>query len=185
MENIFLQKIMIISCCNISKEVGKAIFSPTKFFWHELQLVYQFIKRQNFALASNKFINTPTGICMTTLAYLACPYSHEDPSIMQRRYELATYMCYYLMQQGQLSYSPLTHNVPLIKLGMSNGWQNWQKFDHLMVEKCDRLIVLKIPGWESSKGVAAEMACAQKLGKPIEWLEPPAEVLKRGILYHL
>jgi dCTP diphosphatase len=40
-----------------------------------------------------------------------------------------------------------------------------------MLSKCDRVIVLKLPGWENSKGVAAEIARAEELGLPIEWME--------------
>lgn len=114
---------------------------------------------------------------MPSVAYLACPYSHPDPKVRQERAETVTRVAGQLIRQGIFVYSPLTHNLPFVEmLSLPTGWMNWAAFDHEMVSRCDRLFVLKLPGWEESKGVAAEVAHAQSLGLPIEWLEYSPEL---------
>lgn len=114
---------------------------------------------------------------MMNVAYLACPYSHPDSKIKQQRHAIANRVVFDLMRRGILVYSPLTHNVPIDQLGIHGNWMNWKDFDHEMVSRCDRLIVLKLPGWEESKGVAAEIARANEVGIPIEWMESPENLL--------
>lgn len=106
------------------------------------------------------------------IAYLACPYSHPNPQVEKERLETVTRAAYLLMQKEIYVFSPLTHNLPIDRLGRRGNWQTWSTFDHEMLSRCDRLLVLKLPGWEESLGVAAEIAHAQSLGLPIEWLEP-------------
>ncbi len=113
-----------------------------------------------------------------SVAYLACPYSDPDPRVKELRHMLATQVAFELMQKGQVVYSPLTHNIPISRLGVY-GWVNWKDFDLTMLAKCDRLIVIKIPGWDESKGVLEEIAYAKERGIPIEWLEMSEEKLSQ------
>lgn len=106
-----------------------------------------------------------------SIAYLACPYSHPDPKVKKERHTTVNRVTFHLMQKGILVYSPLTHNIPIDSLGIHGDWMTWKDFDHKMLSRCDRLLVLKLPGWESSKGVAAEIEQANQLGLPIEWME--------------
>ena len=47
----------------------------------------------------------------------------------------------------------------------------WERYDEEIISMCKKLIVLKLNGWEESKGVCAEMAIALRLGIPIEFME--------------
>jgi hypothetical protein len=105
------------------------------------------------------------------IAYLACPYSHEDPKVKQWGHNRVNQVAHDLMRQGIYVYSPLTHNVPLAHLGIHGNWLTWSTFDHEMLSRCDCLIVLKLEGWQHSMGVQAEIKRAEALGKTIEWLE--------------
>ncbi len=111
------------------------------------------------------------------IAYLASPYSHPDPKIKQQRLIIVNRIVFSLMRKGILVYSPLTHNIPIDQLGIHGNWITWKDFDHEMLSRCDRLIVLKLEGWEESKGVAAEIAKAKEIDIPIEWMECPADIL--------
>lgn len=107
------------------------------------------------------------------LAYLACPYSHPDHEIMEARHHLVNRMAFELHKRGRMVYSPLTHNIPLIKLNGGKGtWEEWGNFDLAMLSRCNELIVLTVPGWQDSKGVACEIAHAKKLELPIEMINP-------------
>lgn len=117
------------------------------------------------------------------VAYLAAPYTHADPKMMEQRHTIVNRFVYELMRKGILVYSPLTHNVPINQLGINGDWKTWKDFDHEMLSRCDRLIVLKLPGWENSKGVAAEIARAKELHIPIEWVEASEELLANSSLF--
>jgi hypothetical protein len=115
-----------------------------------------------------------------TLAYLASPYSHPDPLVKQMRLAIVNRVAAELLSQGMLIFSPLTYSVPLSQAGAHKGWVNWKEFDFAMIARCDKIIVLKLPGWEESTGVNEEIAYAKELGLPIEWMEAPAFDLRVG-----
>ncbi len=103
------------------------------------------------------------------LVYLASPYSHPDPKIKEKRLSLVNRIACSLMQGGTHVYSPLTHNIPLIRLGIPGTWTAWKKYDLSMLSRCDRLVVLMLPGWEESVGVADEIHHAKEHHIPIEY----------------
>ena len=110
------------------------------------------------------------------VAYLATPYSHSDHNIQRIRFLQVTWMASELLRQNIYTYSPITHNIAMNAMGIFGDFKDWMSFDHSMLERCDRLLVLQLQGWEDSKGVAAEIACAKELGMPIEYLEAPAHM---------
>lgn len=114
------------------------------------------------------------------IAYLASPYAHENRAIMKHRLNIATQMAAHLFEQGVFVFSPLTHNVDIDALTSSKGWQKWKQYDLSLLEHCDRLILLKQPGWEKSVGVADELNFAIKHQMPIEYIEWE-EMLAKGL----
>lgn len=114
------------------------------------------------------------------IVYLACPYSDPDPEIKKQRHQIANKVASELLSQGMLVFSPLTYSIPLSEISSRKGWINWKDFDLAMLSRCDRLLVLKLPGWESSRGVAEEMAHAKELGIPIDWMDAPVSALEEN-----
>lgn len=107
------------------------------------------------------------------LTYLACPYNDPDPKVREERFHAVNREAARLMQLGEFIYSPISHNHPIAEAhGLPKGWDFWEPYDTAFLESCRLLIVLKLPGWENSKGVKAEMEIAQKLGIPIEFSHP-------------
>lgn len=106
-----------------------------------------------------------------SIAYLACPYHHENPIIKEQRLRIVTEVAAEMHKQGSYVYSPLTHNHKLSELGVKGTWETWCHFDLEMLSRCDKLIVLTLPGWEVSRGVQAEIAHAKELSLPIQFLE--------------
>lgn len=106
------------------------------------------------------------------LSYLACPYQHNDPHVMEARREMATHTAFRFIRQGILVYSPLTHDIPINQCGIFGDWQTWKTHNHEMLSRCDKIIVLKLPGWENSKGVQGELTKARQLELPIQEIEP-------------
>ncbi len=109
--------------------------------------------------------------------YLAAPYTHPNPEVRDWRVRAVTKMTYQLFKAGRLIYSPLTHNIEIDKLGIFGDFKTWLSFDHGMLSRLDGLIIFKIPGWNESKGLKAELEFAQSLKLPIEEIIPSQEFM--------
>jgi hypothetical protein len=109
---------------------------------------------------------------VSTLIYVASPYSHHDAAVRQVRFESACRVTAELIRQGKASYSPIAYSHPLCRYGLPLDWEFWQKHDLQFLEMCSEVIVLKLPDWERSVGIQAEIAAARAMGKPVTFLEP-------------
>lgn len=105
-----------------------------------------------------------------SIAYLACPYHHEDRAVKAQRLKIVTAVAAWFHLKRYYVYSPLTHNSPLAEHGVHGTWDAWCHFDLEMLKRCDKLLVLTLPGWEISKGVQAEIAYAKELEIPVEFV---------------
>ncbi len=114
---------------------------------------------------------------ISTLTYLAGPYSHSDQKIMDYRYSAITFIACQLLKKGHYVYSPLTHNIPFTKLGIEQNWESWKHFDCFMLSKSDKLLIVMLPGWETSTGVSDEIQYAISKDIVVEYLQPD-ELLK-------
>lgn len=107
------------------------------------------------------------------LHYLASPYNHPDPSIMESRRVAACRKAGELIASGIAVVSPIAHNVAVIReSGGETGWERWQAQDLAMLSACKKILVLRLPGWEASKGVAAEIKAAAAMEIPVEYIDP-------------
>jgi nucleoside 2-deoxyribosyltransferase len=106
--------------------------------------------------------------------YLACPYSDPSAETMHRRYKMACIVAARLMEHGIVVFSPLSHSVPVTRYGNLNGTNHefWMKQDLPLLELCDVMAVLKLPGWEQSRGVQEELEYAKRKCMPVRYLEP-------------
>lgn len=106
------------------------------------------------------------------MIYLASPYSHPDPAIRQQRYETVCCAAAQLMAEGHHIFSPIamTHGICLQGKPEDFAYQFWASFDEEMIRLCDRFWILRMEGWENSKGIRAELDYAVSLGKPIKYV---------------
>lgn len=111
------------------------------------------------------------------LTYLASPYSHPDRAVRVQRFEAACRAAAALMRGGVHLYSPIAHTHPIAEAGdLPKGWDFWKQYDSAILSCCHTLIVLRIDGWQESKGIQAELQIAAELGITIEYIDPdPAE----------
>ncbi len=113
------------------------------------------------------------------LIYLACPYSHQDPKMVQLRYSVSAQIASHLFKQGLMVFAASMHNSLLAHMaGVSDQFARWKDFNHLMIERVDKLMVITMEGWEQSQGVQDQIQYAKQLGKPVEMIEAPAELVK-------
>ncbi len=109
------------------------------------------------------------------MIYLASPYSHPDAGVRTSRYAQACRHAARLVRDGRIAYSPIVHSHPLAELGLPGDWTYWAEHNRRMLTACDEVVVLALPGWTESQGVAAELAIAAELHLPVRF-EAPAEV---------
>lgn len=101
--------------------------------------------------------------------YLASPYSHPDPQIMQSRYEQAEYVAYELICKGYTLIEPITSSHhKSIRFGINTAYENWKQNCRNLIAVADGVIVAStIDGWKESVGVQDEITIAKELGKPV------------------
>src|SRR3990167_8226500 len=104
--------------------------------------------------------------------YLAGPYTHKDKAIMDEREVLHSKAANALKQAGLIVYAPIPETTALAKLGgmVETNWAFWRDHDLNMLDRCDKLLVLMIPGWKESVGVRGEVKFALTKGMPVEFL---------------
>jgi len=106
------------------------------------------------------------------LVYLAVPYSHSDAAIRQMRFHVVNKVAADLINKGLHIFSPISHSHPLsIDGDLPKGFDFWMEFDRSFLECCNKLIVLKLDGWDKSLGVKGEIEIATELGIPIEYMD--------------
>src|SRR3990167_5331074 len=109
---------------------------------------------------------------MQNLVYLACPYSDPDFNTRIKRFEAVNRAAAKFIKDGIYVFSPISHTHPIAVEGdLKLGWDFWQDFDKFFLSKCNKLIVLKLEGWEKGVGVQAEIKYAKELGIPVEYME--------------
>lgn len=109
------------------------------------------------------------------LIYLAAPYSHKDPGVMQLRRAIIAHMAAKFMEQGHHVYSPITESACYAENSATLGgnWSTWSKHDRIMLIKCDEMWVLKLKGYDKSVGVQNEIAICNEpdVNLPIRYIE--------------
>lgn len=109
---------------------------------------------------------------MEEIIYIGSPYSHTDKAVMEENYRRVSRLAADLCSQGKVAFSPITYGHTLLGFrGMPADWEFWQNFCLSFLVKADKLLVYKMPGWESSKGLEAEISFARDHNIAIEYLE--------------
>jgi hypothetical protein len=119
------------------------------------------------------------------LTYLACPYSHKERYVRVARWIAANQVAAKLMIAKQYVFSPISHTHPIEEASegkLPMGWDFWEGFDRQYLSFCKKVIVLRIPGWEQSKGVQAEIKIGTEMGIPVEYMDWDMPVKYEDIL---
>jgi nucleoside 2-deoxyribosyltransferase len=107
------------------------------------------------------------------MIYLASPYSDPNPVVMEERFRAACIAAGELMNQGLVVFSPIAHTHPIaVACNLPRGWDYWHQFDLEFIRAADALIVLRLPGWNKSKGIDGELSIARDLCIPIDFIDP-------------
>lgn len=110
------------------------------------------------------------------IIYLACPYTHSDPTIQRDRVELASMVAAKLMSDGAIVYSPITHGHAIaqhLAPAVSRRHDFWMEQCLPFLAMAKELIILPMPGWRLSKGVNQELVEFRKTGLPVLFVRGP------------
>lgn len=107
---------------------------------------------------------------MSEFIYVAAPYSHEDEVIVLDRVELLyKAMAIFSNELNMHVTTPLFMHELVERYAMPGDFAFWEGYCLNLLKRCDKLIVLKIDGWDSSTGVRGEIKFCQENGIPIEY----------------
>jgi hypothetical protein len=107
------------------------------------------------------------------MIYLASPYSHDNPQIMQERYEdIARLTAHLLFVRNIAVISPIVYGHQLaVTYGLPTSATSWRKLNTALLRRCDALWVVQLPDWDSSRGVKEEIELAKLLQMPIHYVD--------------
>ena len=122
---------------------------------------------------------------MNMFIYVAAPYSHPDPAIEDDRVkQITSFMakmvkCEDFLPIRYLPLSPVVHCHEIARVsGLDGSWETWQPYCFKLLDLCQIMVVLKLPGWIESKGVQAECEEAARRMMPVLFSEPDLENLE-------
>ena len=106
--------------------------------------------------------------------YLACPYSHETEKVKAERFEAVTRVAGKLLLGECNVFSPITHShlIEQYTDGIGGEFDAWAIIDYEFIDWSDEVVVLCLPGWDRSYGVANEIRYALERGKPVRYIRP-------------
>jgi len=102
------------------------------------------------------------------MIYVAAPFWHPDPKVRKDRRQKTILYSMRLTRQGLLNYSPLLYSERYEKTDVPERY--WLEHGLRMVDACDTVRVLCLPGWDESGGIAGEVARAEEQGKTVEYV---------------
>jgi len=107
------------------------------------------------------------------LCYLASPYRSWNLADRVARFNAVRQWAGRLLRAGVLVLPPLAHTITIADgFDVAPTSRAWQRWDTTILRRCDRLIVLQLPGWTTSRGVEAEIREADRIGMPVHYLDP-------------
>lgn len=104
------------------------------------------------------------------LIYVAAPYNHPDPGIIEvRMHHITTYLAE-LSAYGKIAFSPLLMHYCLDKgVDIPGDYEFWRNHCLTLLSKSNLLDVLMLPGWDTSEGVKDEIDFAKLNNIPISY----------------
>ena len=104
--------------------------------------------------------------------YLASPYTHKDPAVMQERFERVCKKAGALMNEGYLVFSPIAHGHPIaLAVNLPKDYEFWEEYCRSFVQWADEVWILKLDGWHVSVGIEGEIITAQAFNKLIKFIK--------------
>jgi hypothetical protein len=119
------------------------------------------------------------------MIYLAIPYIHKNPDVMDLRAAVSDIIAADLMTKGTNVFAPISswHHIAK-KYDLPRDWTYWYEYDKYMLSVCNMLLVVILDGWIKSTGVKEEIILAKKFNIPADYIDPAPyveRIKKEGI----
>lgn len=107
------------------------------------------------------------------LIYLASPYTLYAKGL-NAAFEDVTELAGKLVKLGLGVFAPITYGHPLTTHGAVNALDEniWYPLNDTFLHKADCLLVARMTGHQSSKGIAREISYFEMIGKPVFFIHP-------------
>lgn len=118
--------------------------------------------------------------------YLASPYTHEDPTTVERRVELAhEYYAEFTIHGIHIHNATYESHRAAKAHKLPTHYQFWLEHNSAFIRPSAGVIVAEIDGWSESKGVKSEIEEARSLGLPVyrAYLHPVQRHLYLGEMF--
>lgn len=104
--------------------------------------------------------------------YLASPYTNKSPTVREKRFVAISITASQLTLVGYNIYSPILNGHIMSQyIHFPRKYDFWAARDRQFIEWCDRFYIVKLEGWEQSKGIEKEIEAAKELRKPIVYFK--------------
>ena len=115
------------------------------------------------------------------IEYLALPYTHRSERVMAERASVSDFIFSELTKEGRIVYAPISscHHIA-VKHGLPRDWQFWKNMGTAFVGASVKMVVIPLPGWESSVGLSAELELCRQNGVEVEFLDLKYYMRKLG-----
>lgn len=114
-----------------------------------------------------------------SLFYIASPYSHPDPEVQHQRYlDVMQFVAWCLEAQGPtpVPFSPILYCHEMAKRFMlPTDFLFWRAFNRGIIRASVHMTILRLPGWDQSKGVRDEIDFAESSGMIHYYADPQAD----------
>lgn len=110
--------------------------------------------------------------------YLASPYTHDDPRVMQRRHDAVFAAVRRLRTPDMIIFSPIVASHPYTLVDGPGKWETWAVEDRHALLSRDALWIYTLPGWYESKGINAEKLIAHEAKMTVCHVAPTFNEMK-------
>lgn len=163
---------------NILQKISRAVHNPYKRdtwvdiagYARNIEMIHEWEEVEGELLPTTE---EPINSVQETkgFTYLACPYTDESLIVRLERTRIVSEFAAALMRRGEVVYSPITHGTSIAMHGSLDESHDWWMNQCLpFVRRASKIIILQLPGWHSSKGIAIEKAEAERHGIPIQFI---------------
>jgi len=114
--------------------------------------------------------------------YLASPYTHKDPAVMQARYNRVVDVQTKLYDEGHAVFCPIAHSheaqcrMTAFRKDQASFWLD--EIDIPLMDVCDELLILTLDGWAVSFGVGEEIRAADWRNMVITYIDEDCNEVK-------
>lgn len=95
------------------------------------------------------------------MIFISSPYSHNDKTVEQERFNEACAYAAYLFSENRTAISPLIIGHSILKYArLPSDYEFWKNYSLELLKTCSEIHVLRLTGWEESIGVQDEIRFA-------------------------